>query len=382
MKGRWLTGAVSCAVIILTVAGMAAAAGVTTAPDARFVKLVKEKPAVAGERAWLGIRMQDVNKDMAEAMDLKVQEGALVSDVESGSPADEAGMKNGDVIVKFDGKKVGDSAELTKLVRALKPGRSVPVTVLRDGAEKKLTVKLGNLADREQADVESGSSGDNQNRNVWIWRGQGDPQRRAMRMFRSMNAAHAFLGVELQGLNDQLGEFFGVKDGKGALIASVVEDSPAAEAGLKAGDVITKIGDTDVTDPSDVTDHLSDMEPGDTVNVTYVSDRGRSENTVTVKLAKPPANENMWYMNPDMNMGRMPDMQRRMQHMQQLHNVPEPPDMPDMPEAPSPPGAPENKQMQMQMQDLRNQMDRLRDQLQNLRDELQKQQQEEQESNR
>jgi hypothetical protein len=254
---------------------------------------------------------------------------------------------------------------------------------MRDGKSKTLEVTLGDLADQNKSDEEAGNgnydegdNGDNggngessgngesgdsgDSGNTWYWHGQG-PNGGQMRIFRNFQMPKAYLGVELQGLTDQLGGYFGVKDGKGALISRVVDGSPADEAGLKAGDVITKIGDEVVEDPSDVTEQISNAEPGDSVNVTYLGDRGHNENTVTVKLAKPPAGQKQMMLgNGDLpNIYLMPGMRQHMRRMQGMQG------MQGMNVAPR-----ANQALRQQMQELRDQMRQLRDQLEELRDQM------------
>ena len=92
--------------------------------------------------AWMGVYTQTVDDDLAEAFDLKADYGAIVNEVVKGSPADEAGLQEDDIIIKFNGDRVWDSRELTDFVRDHNPGDQVTVTVLRDGAEQELSLTL------------------------------------------------------------------------------------------------------------------------------------------------------------------------------------------------------------------------------------------------
>jgi len=104
--------------------------------------LIKYKKVVRG---WLGVSIQSINKELAKQFDLKEEAGALVSDVAADSPADKGGMKRGDIIIEYDGKKVEDSVSLRNMVAATAPGTKADVVVLRDGKKKTLTVKIGEL---------------------------------------------------------------------------------------------------------------------------------------------------------------------------------------------------------------------------------------------
>ena len=173
-------------------------------------------------RGWLGVTIQNVDKNMAKALGLKEAKGALIGSVMPGEPADKAGLRAGDVVVSVNGHAIGNASELTRSVAALKPNTKTEVVVLRDGEEKKLYVKLGERASQSagtQAD-EKESSG---------------------------------LGVNVKQLGPddaralQLGP-----DVKGVLIVNVVNGSPAAEAGLRSGDVILSANLKPVTTPAEL----------------------------------------------------------------------------------------------------------------------------------
>ncbi len=104
-------------------------------------------------RGWLGVTLQGVTQDLAQSFGLERPRGALVAQVGSGSPADKAGFKPGDVIVRFGDRDIGDSGQLPPLVGATKPGEKRTVTVIRDGQEKRLTVEVGKLATKEPVEL-------------------------------------------------------------------------------------------------------------------------------------------------------------------------------------------------------------------------------------
>ncbi len=213
------------------------------------------------EHGWLGVYIQDIDPSMAEAMNLKSTEGVLVNDVVDGSPADEAGIKSKDVIVKFNGEKCIDESELRNLIRDTKPNDKVKITVIRDGKKKNLSVKIG------EASESSFSSNFN-------WNGNNPYFNKMM--------IHGFLkkpgiGIKIEDLNDQLGKYFGVKDGEGVLITEVLEDSPAEKAGLKAGDVIIKADGEDIEDSEDLRDIISEKEDGDKVKLTVLRNKDKKK---------------------------------------------------------------------------------------------------------
>jgi serine protease Do len=172
-------------------------------------------------RAFLGVMIQPVTPDIAKAFKLGKSEGALISDVSPGSPAERAGLKAGDVILKVDGEAVADSRSLQLLIGQMKPGRTVRLSVNRDGADRDYTVTLG----EQPADkTDSGSSRDG-------------------------SAADRVLdGVSVETLTPELAREFDIaRNLKGVLVQRVDPGSGAAEAGLERGDVILEVNRRPVT---------------------------------------------------------------------------------------------------------------------------------------
>jgi serine protease Do len=176
-------------------------------------------------RGYLGVMIQDLNPALAKQFELKDDKGALVSDVVPDGPADKAGFKNGDVILEFNGKPVSDSRHLKLEVARTKPGESVPVKVLRDGASKNLTVAVKALPGKEK--LASNEPGDAEHTDTLNGVGVADLDARTRRQF---------------DVPDNI---------KGALVTEVDPGSAAAEAGLKPGDVITGINRHPVKDAED-----------------------------------------------------------------------------------------------------------------------------------
>lgn len=249
-------------------------------------------------KAWLGITAQSVDYDIAEAFNLGIPYGAVVNEVINDSPAKEAGIRKGDVIVGINGDDVTDADELTDFMREAKPGDEVRVTIFRNGREQNITVKA---AEAPARDDRSGYyyhySDDNDDDDSHTFR-QHKRDNKHGNIAITQPYKRAYMGVYLQGLNDQLGEYFGVNDGDGALISQVEDDSPAAKAGLRAGDVIIGIEKDRIDGPSDVTDLLEDYRKGDQITVTVVRDR--RENTFRVELDENESYSYRYNFGPDM----------------------------------------------------------------------------------
>lgn len=185
-------------------------------------------------RGWLGVRIQDVTKDVADALNLDDAAGALVTDVPAG-PALDAGLTQGDIIVTFDGRHVADTRELVRMVADTEVGKAVKVVVLRDGKTVQLQVTLGRREDAEgEAVVPAMSAPD-------------EPQQ------------ESHLGLTLSTLNGDLRDQLGLDgDATGIVVMDVDETSQAWDKGLRAGDLIVEAGQQKITSPSEFADKIDE----------------------------------------------------------------------------------------------------------------------------
>lgn len=201
----------------------------SSAVVARVVKQLQQYGET--RRGWLGVRIQDVSKDVADALGLDDAAGAMVTDVPDG-PAKDAGVVQGDVIVTFDGKHVPDTRELVRMVGETEIGKAVRVVVFRDGKTQTLKVVLGR---REEAEGEV----------VPAVAAPQEPQEKEL------------LGLNLQVLTDDLRKQLGLTDGdKGVVVMKVDEASQAYDKGLRAGDLITEAGQKKITSLVEFVDRL------------------------------------------------------------------------------------------------------------------------------
>jgi C-terminal processing protease CtpA/Prc len=202
----------------------------------------------ATRQGWLGVEIRDLTAKTAKKKNLKTEEGALVAKVTEKSPAETAGIKDGDVIVEFNGHTIYDSDDLTKAVRRTKPGTNVPVVVQRDSEKKTLQVTIGKMKHDP-------------------WRVFGfAPKATPAPHIRIMQRSSSY-GLSLQDLNQQLGEYFGAPDGKGVLVQEVEKESDAAKAGFSAGDIIVRIGTETIQDIEDVHEALGEYKEGEKAEV-------------------------------------------------------------------------------------------------------------------
>jgi len=212
------------------------------------------------QRGFLGVNVEEMTPSMRKEMKIDNRSGLLVTNVIHRSPADDAGIREEDVIVKYDGKTVDVIDNFVLLVRNTEPKSTVKVDIVRDGEDRQIEVTIGK-----------------KRRNSWSHSWHGDVSAPHIAWF-----GRPQLGVRVHELNDGLAEYFNGVKGGGVLILNVLEDSPAEKAGFKAGDVITKIDEEIVASPDELIEALSNYDAGEEVAVEYIR-KGKKE-TATVQL--------------------------------------------------------------------------------------------------
>ena len=236
---RYITGlaAVAAAALLLTVV---TGAGVAGSKDE--------------DRGYIGVYMQELDKDLLEGLDIDVKHGVLITGVEKGSPADEAGIEDGDVIVEFNGSRITGTDQLRELVADTEAGEKVIVKVLRDGETKTIALTVGEWSDDFTWQILGDLHSDSKD-----WHGLG----RSVRAFMFKPR----LGVQATELNKDLAPYFKTKTGKGVLVLEVNEESVAEEAGILAGDVILSVGGEEVTSVDELRGLMEDYEEGDEFDI-------------------------------------------------------------------------------------------------------------------
>ncbi len=245
-----------------------------------------------GGGSYLGVYLEDVTSERAQSLKLKEERGAIVMKVVEGSPAEKAGLRENDVITSFNNRPVESVRELQRLLGETPEGRSVPIEVFRDGSRQKLTATLSQRTLRGLAPLDTER----------VYRDTERAQRQMREQLERMQRERADLGtfdmtaprglgafrggrlgVSIETMGDQLAEYFGVKDGKGVLVTEVRENTPAAKAGLKAGDVITAVDGQKTDDINALLRAINQKQEG---QMTLTIVRNRAEQTVTVTIEK------------------------------------------------------------------------------------------------
>lgn len=247
MKQRVLLGGLAAILAMLVLTGFATNAG--EEPD-------EKSKTRAG---WLGVSIRDVTEDVRKENKLPSEDGAYIVDVVDESPADSAGLKKGDVIVEFGGRKIYDADDLSKAVKRTEPGSRVPLVILRDGERKTIQVVVGKYP---------------RPRTARFFAGPGN----VLRRFHSTG----MLGMTVMTLNEQLARYFGAPNDEGVLVESVEKGSAAEKAGIAAGDVILRVGSRSVDEIGDIWRGLEKYEEGDTAEIEVL--RKGSKKTLKVVL--------------------------------------------------------------------------------------------------
>ncbi len=253
------------------------------------------------EGNFLGVRTEEVTRENASRYGLSGEpRGVGVREVIKGSPAEKAGLREGDVILRFDGEQVSSARKLTRLIEESAPEHAARVTVLRGGSERELSATLARRGPFVRSDVgpmtvyglgNAPHLADDLFGKSELWEHKGEELRERLEdMQRKHPGVIALgssrrIGVTTSGLGKQLAEYFGVPHG--VLVSSVEANSPADKAGLKAGDVVTEVDGKKVEDADDLVRALGAKEEGE-VTLTVVRDRKQRTVRVTPERRQSP----------------------------------------------------------------------------------------------
>jgi len=213
------------------------------------------------DHGYLGVQIQPVTQDIADAIGVAKAEGALVADVTEDSPAARAGLKQGDVITAVGSKTIGTPKELSRAVADLSPGDNEKMTVWRNGKSVEMSVAIGGSDD-------------------------GEPQLATAKNVEKAAPSGPRIGVSLADLTPEVRKRLGVSsDLEGAVIAQVSPDKTAAEAGLKAGDIILSVNDKTIHDANEAKNAVAAVAKAEKKSVLLLIQRGQSKTFVAVPFA-------------------------------------------------------------------------------------------------
>lgn len=226
---------------------------------------------------FLGVHGEDITNENMGRYRLNQVRGVGITQVVQGSPAEKAGLRKDDVILRLDGENVTSVRKLNRLVSEIAPDHNVRITISRNGAEQELTATIGK---RKSSNTVRDLL--RQEPRVWKWEGplvdRNDLFEHNGDLTFMLNNSRR-IGVSTMQLTKQLADYFGIAGGRGVLVTAVTDDGPAAKAGVKAGDVITAIDGEEIDSPGDISRVINRKKEGE-VSLTVI--RNKSQQTIRV----------------------------------------------------------------------------------------------------
>jgi serine protease Do len=203
------------------------------------------------ERGWLGVSVQDLTHDLSKTMGIETTRGALISEVHKASPAEKAGLRQGDVVVAYNGREIRDASQLRNEAAASPIGREVKVTILREGKRREVPVRIESLDGRVQA---------------------------------SALPIQERLGVTVRTPSSREASRLKLRPGQGVIITRVDPGGPGAKAGLEPGDVILEVNEKPLANAQDLSGALALVKPGEEILASIVDGRTRERGSLQIKL--------------------------------------------------------------------------------------------------
>jgi serine protease Do len=226
-------------VVGINTAIIAAGQGIGFAIPANLAKGVIEQLKSEGEvtRGWLGVRIQDLSREVAEYYGIKSGKGVIIAEALPGDPADKAGIRQKDIILEVNGKKVETSRDLTRMIAAIPVGKIIDIKVLRDGKKKHFSVKIVKRDDKRLASQKTPKS-------------HGEE-----------------LGIRVSELTPEIKNRFNIADDEGVIVLDVSSDEKGGKAGVMVGDIIKEINHESVNTVNDYTRIINKIQSGESIQV-------------------------------------------------------------------------------------------------------------------
>ncbi len=299
----------SFAFVLFVLVGVVAGNAQTPEPKADKAPVKTFSFSFDGDGGYLGVQAEEVTKDNIAKFRLRDVKGVGVESVVDGSPAQTAGLQKGDVIVKLNGEDITSSRKLTRLVSEISPDHQARLTIVRNGSEREITVTVGKRPGFKFEDgafagvmaplgrMEIPQMPDMPNlerlpRGDWAQLPPGAPDAPLAFAFGTRRQ----IGAGLMSLSKQLAAHYGVEGG--SLVSDVRENSPAAKAGLKAGDIIVEVEGKSLTGDGDLVRAIAEKKDGP-ITLTIVRDRNRQTISVTPEEVKGSFNQYFEFSTPD-----------------------------------------------------------------------------------
>ncbi len=244
--------------------------------------------------SWLGVEAREVTPESVKDLKLPAERGIVVGRVAPDSPASKSGLKETDVITEVDGQRVEGSAQFRRMIREIPAGRTVQLTVWRDGRAQTISATLAQAEENHRAmlNAEPGAFAFRlpnveipEMPDVEVQELPGMPSMDFDNGMMVMPFSRPRLGIDAEDISGQLGSYFGAPEGEGVLVRNVNAGSAAEKAGVKAGDVITKLNEDRIRSLGDLREKLAAKTDDKTARLSVL--RNRSEVTLTVELPAP-----------------------------------------------------------------------------------------------
>ncbi len=238
-------------VVGINTAIIAQGQGIGFAIPIDMAKQILEQLKAEGKvvRGWLGVSVQDITEEIAKNLNLEMKEGALVSDVFEGDPADKAGIKTGDVIVEIDGTKIKDTHELLRAVALIPVGKKISVRALRNGDRKNFVVTV--------------------------------TERTEEKTLAKATKGEEYFGMTVQEITPEIAEHLGLAGTTGVIVTGVKADGPAKQAGIQENDIVLQVNKTRISDLENYVDVMSKVSSNKSVLV--LIKRGRSQFYIVIR---------------------------------------------------------------------------------------------------
>src|SRR6266849_4433249 len=257
---------------------------------------IEVRPEIAGDdlniligddgSSWLGVETHEVTADKAKELKLSAERGVVLGKIVPDSPAAKGGLKENDVVTEINGQRVEGAAQFRRMIHEIPAGRSIQLTVWRDGRTQTVSATLGKSEERRHAiKMATPRPG------TFAFRMPEIPDIPSMEWNGNMLFAGSQprLGIDAEDISGQLGSFFGAPDGEGILVREVNSGSPAEKAGVKAGDVITSVNGERIRTVGELREKIAAKRDDKDRTVKLGVLRNKSEISLTVELPAPAA---------------------------------------------------------------------------------------------
>jgi serine protease Do len=223
-------------VVGINTAILASGQGIGFATPSNIAKTIMPQLLEKGKviRGMIGVQVQNVTPELAKSFGMTEPQGALVAEVNPGSPAEKAGIQRGDIIIDFNGHAIHEMNELPRMVAETAPGSKATVKVLRDGKEKNLNLAITEMTEEQQAQEEAGGKDEEESP----------------------------LGLMVKNLTPELAKGFRLRDNKGVVVVQVAPGSAGADAGLRPGDLVLEVGGQVVATVKDYRQAVKKLKKG------------------------------------------------------------------------------------------------------------------------